>query len=210
MRKLAILLAKLTLLAGCGGGASVSQNQCIASDWETLGYRDGVNGIRSSRLLAHQDACVEHGIIPDRTAYMRGWEDGVREYCQPNRAFEIGELGQGHDNVCPQGMQTEFTTAYREGRKLYLARVEVSSLERLIGEKEHRLEHVKAEIVSSAADQLNPSMTPADRVNMLAYTHRLTEEKQRLESEIPALVDELAHKQAELERLRQTLATVVY
>lgn len=209
MRNFILLLATLTLL-GCGGGASVSQNQCIASDWETLGYRDGVNGVRSSRLLAHQDACVEHGIIPDRTAYMRGWQEGVTEYCQPNRAFEIGELGQGHDNVCPADMQSQFTAAYREGRRLYLARVEVSNLERLIGDKEHRLETVKAEIVSSAADQLDPMLTPADRVEMLAYTHRLTEEKQRLESEIPALVDELAHKQAELEHLRQTLATVVY
>ena len=124
-----ILLTSAVILSGCGGGATVSENQCIASDWQTLGYRDGVNGIRSSQLLKHQDACVEHGIIPDRAGYMAGWETGVREYCQPNNAFEIGELGGGHANVCPNEMQTVFTTAYRQGRKLYLARVEISNLD---------------------------------------------------------------------------------
>ena len=67
-----ILLTSAVILSGCGGGATVSENQCIASDWQTLGYRDGVNGIRSSQLLKHQDACVEHGIIPDRAGYMAG------------------------------------------------------------------------------------------------------------------------------------------
>ena len=70
MRTHLIIIAAVLALAGCGGGASVSQNQCIASDWQTLGYRDGTNGVNSSQLLAHQDACVKHGIIPDREGYM--------------------------------------------------------------------------------------------------------------------------------------------
>jgi len=205
-----VFLTSLIILSGCGGGASVSQNQCIASDWQTLGYRDGVNGLRSSQLLKHQDACVEHGIIPDRTGYMAGWNEGVREYCQPNNAFEIGELGRGHNNVCPGKMQTTFTTAYREGRKLYLLRVEVANIERAIAQSEQRLEAVKAEIVSSATDQLNPLLSPADRVDLAARTHRLTEERHRLSHEIPALLDELDDKQAELDGLRQSLVGVVY
>ncbi len=200
----------LIILSGCAGGASVSQNQCIASDWQTLGYRDGVNGLRSSQLLKHQDACVEHGIIPDRSGYMAGWNEGIREYCQPNNAFEIGELGRGHNNVCPGEMQTTFTTAYREGRKLYLLRVEVANIERAIAQSEQRLEAVKAEIVSSATHQLDPLLTPADRIELAAHTHRLTEERHRLQHDIPALLDELDDKQAELDGLRQSLAGVVY
>jgi hypothetical protein len=205
-----VLLTSMIILSGCGGGATVSQNQCIASDWQTLGYRDGVNGIRSSQLLKHQDACVKHGIIPDRAGYMTGWNDGVGEYCQPNNAFEIGELGGGHDNVCPREMQTTFTTAYRQGRKLYLARVEIANLERAIGHKEHRLEDIKAELVSSATGQLNPLLTTADRVELLARTHRLTEERHRLKTELPPLIDELADRQIALDSMRQTLASVVY
>ena len=207
---LTFLLTTMLVLVGCSSGATVSQNQCIASDWQTLGYRDGVNGVRSSQLLKHQDACVEHGIIPDRAGYMAGWNTGVREYCQPNNAFEIGELGGGHDNVCPHEMQTTFTTAYRQGRKLYLARVEISNLERTISHKEHRLEDIKGELVSSATGQLNPLLSTADRVEMLAYTHRLTEERHRLRTELPPLIDELEDKQIALDGMRQSLAGVVY
>ena len=213
MRALSTLIAcftSLIILSGCGGGASVSKNQCIASDWQTLGYRDGVSGLRSSQLLKHQDACVKHDIIPDRTGYMMGWNQGVLEYCQPNNAFEIGELGRGHNNVCPGEMQTPFTRAYREGRKLYLLRREVANIEQAIAQNEQRLETVKAEIVSSATHQLDPLLTPADRVELAAHTHRLTEERHRLLHEIPMLMDELDDKQAELDNLRQSLAGVVY
>jgi len=210
MRIASGLLISVIALSGCGGGATVSENQCIASDWQTLGYRDGVNGIRSSQLLAHQDACGKHGIIPDRAGYMMGWNEGVREYCQPNNAFEIGERGDGHNNVCPDGMQTAFTSAYREGRKLYLARVEVTNLERSIGEMEQRLEQIKAELVSSTTEQLNPMLTTAERVELLAHTQRLNDEKHRLKKDLPPLRNELAVKQVELDALRQSLVSVVY
>ena len=210
MRIFLVFVAAMVFLSGCGGGATVSESQCIASDWQTLGYRDGVNGVRSSRLLAHQDACVKHGIIPDRAGYMTGWNNGVHEYCQPNNAFEIGERGAGHNNVCPQGMQSEFTTAYRQGRKLYLGWIEVSNLEKSINRKEHRLEQVKADLVSSATEQLNPLLTTAERIELGAYTHRLSEERHRLKMELPALNSELAAKQTELDDLRHSLVSVVY
>ena len=209
MRASALLLITF-LIGGCASGGSVSENQCIASDWETLGYRDGVVGYRSSRLLKHQDACVEHGIIPDRNLYMAGWEQGAREFCEPNRGFELGERGDGHNNICPADMREAFLTAYREGRRLYLARVAVNNLEHTISQKENRLEHVKAEIVASATEQLNPILTTAERIELLAYTNRLRDEQSALEHEIPGLYAELDGKRAELNVLRRTLVKVIY
>ena len=209
MRASALLLLMI-LTAGCASNGSVSENQCIAADWETLGYRDGVVGYRSSRLLKHQDACVEHGIIPDRNLYMAGWEQGAREFCEPNRGFELGERGDGHNNICPADMRDLFLAAYREGRGLYLARVAVNNLERTIAQKEGRLEHVKAEIVASATEQLNPILTTAERIELLAYTNRLRDEQSALEHEIPGLYAELDGKRAELNVLRRTLVKVIY
>ena len=210
MRIFFVFFSTMIAIAGCGGGATVSRNQCIASDWQTLGYRDGVNGLRSSQLLKHQDACVEHGIIPDREGYMAGWNTGVREYCKPNRAFEIGESGAGHDNVCPDGMQTQFTTAYREGRSLYLLRVDVQNLEHQIDHMESRMEQIKTELVSSGTAQLNPLLTPAERIELAAHTQRLTEERHRLKKELPHVRSELTRKQVELDGLRQSLVSAVY
>ena len=73
-----------------------------------------------------------------------------------------------------------------------------------------RLEQVKADLVSSATEQLNPLLTTAERIELGAYTHRLSEERHRLKMELPALNSELAAKQTELDDLRHSLVSVVY
>ena len=208
--KIVATLAVVLTVAGCGGNPSVSESQCIAGDWQTVGYRDGVNGLRSTQLLQHQDACVQHDVFPDRDSYMVGWEQGMREYCKPHNAFVTGERGQRYSNVCPASMDHEFQEAYQEGRELYLARAAVANLERKIVERENRLEVVKAEIVSSATSQLDPFLTPAQRIELIAYTQRLTEEKSRIHAEIPELEDQLAEQAQHLDALTQTLASVTY
>lgn len=209
MHRTVSMLAVATLtvsLAGCGSNPSVTENQCIAGDWQTVGYRDGVNGLRSTQLLRHQDACVKYDVVPDRASYMVGWNEGVREYCSPHNAFAVGERGERYYNVCPTALEETFQVAYKDGRQLYLARAAVNSLERKIAERETRLEVVKSEIVSSATSQLDPTLTPAERIDLVAYTQRLTEEKSRILEELPELEDELEQKNAELEQLTQTLA----
>lgn len=205
-----IAASMLTLLAGCSGNPTVSESQCIAGDWQTVGYRDGVNGLRSTQLLQHQDACVQYDVMPERTAYMAGWNEGVREYCNPNNAFTLGDRGGRYYNVCPATMDHDFQTAYKQGRELYLARAAVANLERKLMERERRLENVKTELVSSATGQLDPTLTPAQRIDLVAYTQRLAEEKSRIQSELPALEDELAEKSAALDTLTQTMASVTH
>ena len=57
VRQLTALLA-IALLSGC---ATLSESQCAANDWQTVGYSDGARGQDSSRLLNHQNACMKHG-----------------------------------------------------------------------------------------------------------------------------------------------------
>ncbi len=210
MRTHLIIIAAVLALAGCGGGASVSQNQCIASDWQTLGYRDGTNGVNSSQLLAHQDACVKHGIIPDREGYMLGWREGIREYCAPYNAFSVGERGVRYDNICPNDLQADFIAAYKDGRALFKARGEVTRLQNLIARNESRREKIKAELLAAAAEQLNPMMTTQERVALLARMQRLNEEQRRIRRELPHHRYELQLKTTELESLNRLLASATY
>jgi len=188
-------------LAGCRSD-SVSESQCIAGDWQTVGYRDGANGFRSTRLLEHQDACVKHGVIPDRASYMVGWEQGVVEYCDANNGFDVGERGDVYNNVCPDAQREAFLAAYHDGRQLYLARTEVNDLEQAISQREYRLDEIKAELVSSATAQFDPTLTPAARVELLAQTQRLSEEQGRINAELPQLRQELASKTQSLAALQ--------
>lgn len=203
----ALVLPLAGLLAGCGGGATVTENQCYAGDWQTLGYRDGANGQRSTSILAHQDACGEHGIVPDRDDYMLGWEQGVREYCQADNGFAVGERGRGYNNVCPEELRSGFLAAYNQGRSLYLARTAVNRIEREIYSNKTRLESVKSEIVASAAAQFSGTLLPEERLELISKTQRLYEEQQELEFELQELEQELIIKEQELHRLNQALAS---
>jgi hypothetical protein len=193
-------VALLLALAGCSSN-SVSESQCLAGDWQTIGYRDGANGYRSTQLLEHQNACVKHGVIPDRATYMAGWEKGVREYCEANNGYDVGERGEGYDNVCPDDQRDAFLAAYHTGRELYLARSDVNNLEQAISEREYRLDAIKAELISSATQQFDPSLTPAARVDLLAMTERLAEEQGRINAELPRMRQELANKSQQLAAL---------
>jgi hypothetical protein len=200
-----LLVLALSLLTGC---ASLSKSQCLADDWQTVGYRDGLAGAQQSNLLRHQNACVKHGVHPDRAAYIAGWHDGVTQYCRPGNAFRLGERGAGYGNVCPEHMQTDFDLAYQDGRRIHLAGVEVDRLRGLLQSHDLRVRDIKAELTGIAAAMLESHHTPADRAAMLLTAKDLAEEKAHLERDMDALRLELVVKEEELAHLRHELAYV--
>jgi hypothetical protein len=196
-------LAGMALLAGC---ASLSKSQCLADDWQTVGYRDGLAGVQQGNLMRHQNACIKHGVQPDREAYLAGWRDGVTQYCQPANGFRVGENGSGYGNVCPAHLQGDFTSAYQDGRRLYLAGAEVHRLRELLASHDHRIRDIKGELTAITAAMLEPQHTPADRAAMLLTAKDLVEEKSHLERDMDGLRVELAVKEEELTHLRHQLA----
>ena len=70
----AALLAALAALAGCN---SMSEQECLATDWRTVGYEDGVNGFSGDRIGRYRNACSEHGVTPDLGEYQSGREQGL-------------------------------------------------------------------------------------------------------------------------------------
>lgn len=202
-----LLCLLASTLPGCNKHASVSENQCKAGDWQTLGYRDGALGQRSSRLLAHYDACVEIGVTPDRETYMLGWREGIAEYCRPDHGFAEGSRNVEYRNVCPEELESAFLEGYSQGRLLYQARRAVADLEHAIQRKEHRVTAIDSEIVSAGAAQLDPLLLPETRVELAARVVRLAGERGRIQYELPALYDELALRRQELGELEQVPAS---
>src|SRR5262249_25717713 len=138
------------------------------------------------------------------------WSQGVEEYCRPGNGFKAGENGDTNNDVCPMSERDEFERGYQNGRQIYLARVDVEDLERLIDQKRARLSEIDTEIVGSATSQFDPTLTPADRLQRLAWTQHLTDEKADLERAIPGLESELADKSAHLEMLQQSMASTAH
>lgn len=201
------IIALLSMLALGGCASSLSESQCLANDWETIGYRDGLAGSDgSSALMRHMDACGKHGVTPNRNAYLAGWEDGVDQYCQPANGFNLGQRGRGYSNVCPARLQASFHAAYQDGRRLWEARSEVDQIAGAIADRERRLDEIKAEMAAITGAMLDPERTVADRAQMLVNAKDLGEEQGRLANEIEELEVELEIKRARLDDLRQTLA----
>lgn len=196
-------LLVIVLLPGC---ATLSESQCAANDWQTVGYSDGASGQDSSRLLKHQNACMKHGVTPDRVAYMAGWEEGVVRYCTPDNGFQQGQRGSSYRNVCPSDLEPGFHDAYLAGRELYVAQAEITQMQRSIASKSRQLKEVAHDLRDAEARLIAGDATEMDRMRWLDETKALARTQGQLESEIVELRVSSAVKKERLETLRQTLA----
>ena len=132
----------VVLVAGMSGCASMSSDECLTSDWEAIGYEDGARGFTSDRLSQHRKACAKHGVTPDFAAYQSGREQGLIEYCQPGRGFDIGANGGRYNGVCDVNLEAEFLDAYKAGYHLYSLRSNVNRATSSINAKENEIERI--------------------------------------------------------------------
>ncbi len=204
-RTLAIVLLAST--AALGGCASLSESQCLAGDWQTVGYRDGTSGHDPSALLKHQNACVKHGVTPDRAAYLTGWDQGIFQYCQPRNGFALGERGAAFPTLCPDAVIDVFEAAYHDGRRLYLARAEIRRLEREIKAREHRFEHLEEAIASAETRLVEDGLSSEERRELLEATKQMSREQGEIEVELKALRIDVALEHQRLQQLRHALAS---
>jgi len=135
-------------LNGC---STLSKNECLNAEWGSIGYQDGYNGYLQSRIGRHRKACSEYDIKPDLSKYISGYDDGVREYCKPQRGYKRGLKGYENKGVCKGSTRKIYNNAYMQGRQIYNLELQVKENKQSIKyilERNHRLEErrVLAEI----------------------------------------------------------------
>lgn len=113
--KMLVVLAIGLAASAC---QSVSEEQCQSADWQQVGYGDGLQGAPIEQLEVHREACVRHGVAPQREQYLRGREQGLVLYCEPDSGFHRGREGMAYFGVCSSAQEAEFLHAYRQGRLL--------------------------------------------------------------------------------------------
>lgn len=201
------VLASMVCMSLFGGCATLSESQCVASDWQTVGYNDGAAGRTSSQLLKHQNACVKHGVVPDRETYLAGWRQGVEIYCTPENGFAQGDRGASYTNVCPSHLKDAFYDAYQQGRELYLAKAEIRTLESAKYSKERRAERIQQQMVETERRLINDDqLTAVQRYELLDDTKAFAKELGELGAEVEQLVAEIAVKRDRLAGMSSTLA----
>ena len=66
----------MLFMSGC---ASMSSDECVATDWSAIGYEDGARGYTTDRFSRHRKACAKHGITADFGSYQAGRDQGLVE-----------------------------------------------------------------------------------------------------------------------------------
>ena len=199
--------AAIILASGC---ASMSSEECVATDWSAVGYEDGARGYTTERFSKHRKACAKHGVTADFGAYQQGREQGLVEYCQPGRGYDVGVSGGRYYGVCDVNLEADFLDAYNAGYHLYTLRSNVSRASANISAKERELEVVHEEIRSKEAALIDSETTVEERILLLADLKELSERTGRLEAEIQDLYEQRARYQVELDNYQASVADYGY
>ncbi|MCB1623815.1 MAG: DUF2799 domain-containing protein [Pseudomonadales bacterium] len=152
--RIAVLLSAVGALTSC---ASLSQRECAAADWYSIGVRDGANGRGEEYIAEHAKACAKLAITPDREPWLDGRDRGLERYCTPRSGYTVGEVGGRYDGVCFALGEGSFLRGYELGRQVHRVK--------------NRLDFVENEIRSLTQATGNDKLT-ADERNRLIYRLR--------------------------------------
>lgn len=201
------LFALALILSGC---ASMNADQCAMSDWHAVGHEDGSRGYTSDRFSQYRKACAKHGVAPDFQAYQVGRKEGLVEYCQPARGYNLGASGGRYYGVCDVAMEEEFLDAYRAGSQLYTLRSNVNRVNSEISSREAKIQSNLDTMKDKEAALIAEDTAIEDRVLILADLKRLSEERGELEAEIEQLVIERELHEVALSEYESTVAAYDY
>jgi len=87
----------ITQIVGC---ATLSKDQCLLSQWEDIGYQDGLNGHDYVRIEQHQRACSKHGVAVNSDEYHHGYDEGISQYCHSFDHYQSGKEGNVMNARC--------------------------------------------------------------------------------------------------------------
>ena len=199
------LFAAAALLA-LGGCSSMSENECVTGDWYAIGYEDGSRGYTADQLGVRRRACAKHGVAPDFRIYQQGRAEGLQEFCQPQRGFNVGVDGGRYFGVCPADLEPDFIEAYRTGAQLHTLRSNVNAANHQISARENALNNIQNSIRSKEARLIASDTSIQERVLLIADLKTLNERTGELEAEIEALIQDRAVHEQELMAYEEVLA----
>lgn len=204
------ILGLLSTVLALGACSSMSPEECAATDWSAIGYEDGARGLSSDYFANHRKACAKHGVTADFRAYQDGREEGLLEFCQPGRGYNLGLRGGAYGGVCDAGLEEEFLDAYKLGYQLYTLRSNVNQTNSRIAASERELEAIHSTVRNKQARLIAEETTVQDRVLILADLEELSERTGEIETEIAILIEERAHHEAELAQYENSVAAYGY
>jgi hypothetical protein len=200
-----MLIGAIAVLGGC---SSMSEKECLATDWRTVGYEDGVAGRSGDRIGRYREQCSEHGVAPSLSEYQAGREQGLREFCRPANGFRVGARGVSYNGVCPADTDDAFLDAYQSGRQLYSLRSRVDSTANAIRSARAEMERLDQDLITVGAQIIDSSTSTERRAQLVLDSKHMAERRGELRARIPAMQNDLAAYQRDLDDYSASLPYV--
>lgn len=109
------------LLSGCATTQSLTPQQCQSSNWQEVGYSDGLRGRSGAYFGNYLNQCATTtSATPNRMAWEKGRNQGLKTYCTELNAYKLGREGFDWQPVCPLEGIDKLEEAYSQGRYYYL------------------------------------------------------------------------------------------
>ena len=189
------------LLAGCAGPA-MNQAECNYADWREVGYTDGAKGVVRTEFSRYREACAEHGVAPDYTAYGEGHDDGTRVFCTEDTGYSKGQNGYTYSGVCPGDIAEEFLQGYRAGREIYDANRGIRRLDSSIAAQQRQLKKLSQKVAEKEQQIVSDQSTEAERTQVLVEVKDLQQRIGELEAQVLANEKHKAVMTVEYDKIR--------
>jgi len=172
----------------------LSEDECLAGNWRSIGFEDGAQGQAPDRVGEHRSACERHGITPNFELWRLGYDEGLVRYCTRDNGFRVGALGQTYRGVCAGPAAAEFLPAYNDGHDLY-------QLQQALNQAQSDLNSVTYDIREARNDRRrlrgeldNPDLTDDERKHIRDdldrvsnHLDRLRRDRRRYERDVDSL-----------------------
>lgn len=187
MKHIAAIFA-IVALTGC---ATLSEDECLAGNWQAIGFEDGAQGQPPDRVGAHREACERYGVTPNLSLWRAGYDQGLDSYCTRDNGFRVGATGAAYHGVCQGARGSEFLIAYRDGSQVYELRSALDHAQSDLYAIDQDIDDAREARDRARKDADTPGISAEQRDEYLDEAERLSEEigdlsRQRIDVEYTA------------------------
>ena len=170
---LSVALVGLMGLVAC----SLTEEECTTGNWSELGVKDGARGLDDTHFDRYAKRCAKFDATPDRNAWEVGRQEGLKIYCTPANAYQLGKKGRRLRSSCAADLAAKMQIAYDDGRELY-------DIQRDIQSARSDLRDAHEIAATAAADSPQVAKAHSDIFFLRAEIQRLEWRYDRKEAEL--------------------------
>jgi hypothetical protein len=182
----------------------MSKTECQQANWSDIGLKDGSNGNAFEKFDTYVKSCAKADVIPDKTAYESGRNQGLKGFCTVTRGYGEGEAGSYYQKVCGNFNEADFLKGYKLGTELYQFTKAIEEAKNRVLEVDDKIKSAESSIKSLEAEISEGKLSYQERqakLDLIGVKHR---EINSLNNRRYTLEDIVMAKKNEYESMKKT------